>query len=103
MEYPEDTAQADPQYLIIERQFDAGLNEEVSELPDTKIMGKTLGSFGEKHGEKGKDLVRKYDIVKSSKYAIALKFRLNKPEEVEEVEESVGEPEVTTNDPKKKK
>lgn len=104
VEYPEDKATVDSQYVIVERQFDAGRDEPVSDkLPDTELLGKNLGSFGEKHGDKGKELVKKYDILKSSKYAIAVKFRLNKDEEVEEVEESVQEEAVTQTDAKKKK
>lgn len=121
VEYPEEKATKDVDFLVYERQFDATFGDDAETVAKMQKLGappSTLdllgngdkknpyGVFGEKYKEKGKQLIQKYKIIRGSKYSLTLKIRLNMPEEViaapvEDVNASaIPEPEV---DKKKKK
>ena len=98
--------------MIFERRFDEIFQEEaagkVQRRPPQSaaplVGGKTSkdawGGMSDKFKDRSKELISKYKITRGSKYSLAVKFRVNLGEEVEEI--PVEEPEEVV-DPKKKR
>jgi len=98
--------------MIFERRFDEMFQEEaagkVQKRPPQSaaplVGGKTSkdawGGMSDKFKDRSKELISKYKITRGSKYSLAVKFRVNLGEEVEEV--PAEEPEEVV-DPKKKR
>lgn len=102
---------ADDDFLIYERDFRAPevtiqkANKAGAPKSAAAITGSTQknawGNLSDSLKDRTKELVTQYKIIRGSPYSLAVKFKLNKEEEVEIVpEETVEEPVVE--DPKKK-
>ena len=109
MEYPD--VVADDNFLIYERDFrqpEATIqmaNKAGAPKSAAAITGSTKknawGNLSESLKDRTKELVTQYKIIRGSHYSLAVKFKLNKEEEVVIVPEETVE-EAVVEDPKKK-
>lgn len=96
IDYPEEQVANDLDFLILERQFDMG-QEDAANVTKGVGMDKqhetVRAKIIEKYSEKARDLLTRYTIRRGSKYSLAVRFRLNMPEEIDEGSVDDGEAE----------